>query len=126
MPDDKKKPSDGQEEKSGDKRVRNRTKRRLMVKYGTSVAEKTAFTKNVSETGLFVHTNAVFKPGTTIQVHIEFPSRTFSMWAKVVWAKKVPPQLAHVLECGMGLCFVDPSAEWLSFFRDWSRKIQGL
>ena len=125
MPDDKNKPA-GTSAKANDKRVRNRTKRRLMVKYGTSTADKTAFTKNVSETGLYVQTNAVFAPGTTIQVQIEFPSRQFSMWARVVWAKKVPPQLAHVLDCGMGVCFIDPTPEWLSFFRDWSRKLQGL
>ncbi len=124
MPDDKKKAA-GTQEKAGEKRVRNRTKRRLMVKYGTSTADKMAFTRNVSETGLFVQTNAVFSPGTTIQVQIEFPSRQFSMWARVVWAKKVPPQLAHILECGMGVCFIDPTPEWLSFFRDWAKKIQG-
>ena len=89
----------------GDKRSGNRAKRRLMVRYGTSAAEKTAFTKNVSETGLFVQTNQVFKPGSTIQVLIQFPDRSFSMWARVVWAKAVPPQLAHILECGMGICF---------------------
>jgi len=107
-------------------RTINRAKRRLMVRYGTSVAEKTAFTKNVSETGLYVQTNNVFKPGTTIQVNIQFPDRTFSMWARVVWAKTVPPQLAHVLDCGMGVCFIDPSPEWLSFFRTWSKGSPGL
>jgi len=93
-----------------------------MVKYGTSSAEKTAFTRNVSETGLFVQTNIVFKPGTTIQVQIQFPDRTFSMWGRVVWAKTVPPQLAHILDCGMGVCFIDPSADWFSHFREWSKK----
>lgn len=110
---------------ANEKRVKNRTKRRLMVRFGTSAAEKTAFTKNVSETGLFVQTNAVFKPGTTIQVQLQFPDKKFSMWARVVWAKTVPPQLAHILECGMGVCFIEPSAEWLSYFRDWSNKIGG-
>ena len=106
-----------------DKRVKSRAKRRLMVRFGTSTADKTAFTKNVSETGLFVQTNAVFKPGTTIHVQLQFPDRQFSMWARVVWSKAVPPQLAHVLECGMGICFIDPSAEWLSYYRDWAKKI---
>jgi Tfp pilus assembly protein PilZ len=109
--------------KQGDKRVANRAKRRLMVKYGTSAAEKTAFTKNVSDTGLFVQTNQVFKPGTTIQVQIQFPDKTFSMWARVVWAKAVPPSLAHILECGMGLCFIDPSPEWFAHYRDWAKKV---
>ena len=109
-----------------DKRNINRAKRRVMVRFGTSAADKTAFTKNVSETGLFVQTNSVFKPGTTIQVNIKFPDREFSMWARVIWAKAVPPQLAHVLECGMGVCFIDPSPEWLAHFREWGKKSGGL
>lgn len=112
--------------KPHEKRIHNRAKRRLMVKYGTSNADKTAFTKNVSETGLFVQTNQVFRPGTTIQVQITFPDRSFSMWARVVWAKAVPPQLAHILECGMGVCFIDPSPEWIEFFREWGKKMGTL
>jgi Tfp pilus assembly protein PilZ len=108
--------------KPGDKRTRNRAKRRMMVRYGLSTPEKTAFTKNLSETGLFLMTNQVFKPGTTIQVQIQFPTETFSLWARVVWAKVVPPQLSHVLECGMGVCFVDPGDEWKTFFLAWKKK----
>lgn len=102
------------------KRIIVRTKRRLMVRYGANAPERSGFTKNLSATGLFVHTNQVFAPGTTIQVEINFPDRVVSHWARVVWAKKVPPQLAHLLECGMGLCFVNPSAEWIEYFREWS------
>lgn len=107
---------------ANEKRNVHRAKRRVMVKYGPSAVDKTAFTKNVSETGLYVHTNQVFKPGTTIHVQLQFPNRTFSMWARVVWAKAVPPQLAHVLECGMGICFIDPSPEWIAFFREWGKQ----
>jgi len=105
-----------------DKRAHNRAKRRMMVRYGASAADKTAFTKNVSETGLFLQTNQVFKPGSTIHVQIQFPKDTFSMWARVVWAKTVPVGLAHVLECGMGVCFIDPSPEWIAFFHEWKKK----
>jgi Tfp pilus assembly protein PilZ len=103
-------------------RTLNRAKRRMMVRYGVSTTDKAAFTKNVSETGLFLQTNQVFKPGTTIQVQIQFPQNTFSMWGRVVWAKTVPPSLAHVVECGMGIRFVDPPAEWSTFFHEWAKK----
>ena len=102
-----------------DKRDNTRTRKRLMVKYGTDKTDRTGFTKNLSETGLFIGTNNVFRPGTTIQVEIQFPERKYSMWAKVVWAKKVPTQLAHVLECGMGVCFVETPPDWLEFFHTW-------
>ena len=104
-----------------EKRVIKRAKRRVMVRFGTRTPDKTAFTKNVSETGMFLQTNTVFKPGTTIQVQAEFPDQTFSMWARVVWAKKVPPQLAHILGSGMGVCFIDPAPEWLKFYQHWAK-----
>lgn len=107
--------------KPGGKPTRNRAKRRIMVRYGLSTADKTAFTKNLSETGLFLQTNQVFKPGTMIQVQIQFRQETFSLWARVVWAKVVPPQLAHVLECGMGVCFVNPTPDWDAFFQKWKK-----
>jgi hypothetical protein len=44
------------------------------------------------------------------------------MWGRVVWAKVVPPQLSHVLECGMGICFIDPSDDWKTFFLAWKKK----
>jgi len=109
-------------EKPNSRRTQGRAKRRIMVKYGLSTAEKVAFTKNLSETGLFIQTNTVFKPGTTIHVAIQFPQETVSMWAQVVWAKVVPPQLAHVLECGMGVHFIDPPSDWKSFFLEWKKK----
>jgi Tfp pilus assembly protein PilZ len=108
--------------KPNDKRTQNRARRRLMVRYGQGSADKTAFTRNLSETGLFLQTNSVYKPGTTIQVQIQFPNETFSLWARVVWAKVVPPSLAHVLECGMGLCFIDPTPDWKGFFKDWKKQ----
>jgi hypothetical protein len=108
-----------------DKRRIKRSLRRVMVRYGTRTPDRTAFTKNVSETGMFLQTNSVFKPGTTIQVQAEFPDRTFTMWARVVWAKKVPPQLAHLLGSGMGICFIDPTSEWIQYYREWTRHWAG-
>ena len=108
------------------KRGMGRARKRMMVRYGVDKADKTAFTINLSETGVNLKTNTVYKPGTTVQVELKFTDRTFSMWARVIWAKKVPPQLAHVLECGMGLCFVDPTPEWLEYFEAWSKGQPGI
>jgi hypothetical protein len=89
-----------------------------MVRFGTAKADRTGFTKNLSATGLCIRTNSVYKPGTTLQVEVQGPDKTYSMWAKVVWAKKVPAQLAHVLDCGMGLALVNPDPGWLEFLQD--------
>lgn len=107
----------------GEKRITRRAKRRIMVRFGEGSPSRTAFTKNLSETGLFLQTNFVCHPGTVLSVEMHFPGRTFSAWARVVWAKRVPPQLAHVLECGMGVCFLEPTPEWLAFYQDWSRAV---
>ena len=48
-----------------------------------------------------------------------FPERTFALRGRVVWAKKVPAQLAHVIECGMGIRYVQPSAEFRDYFERW-------
>ena len=105
-----------------DKRTNDRSRKRLRVRYGVERLEKTAFTKNISETGVYLQTNQVYAPGTTLQLEIDFPGRAVGLWARVVWAKKVPPQLAHVLECGMGLCFIDPGADWYQFFSQWQKE----
>ena len=106
-----------------DKYDRNRTasraRRRMMVHFGVPLPDKTGFTKDISETGLFIRTNNVLAPGKTIQVRIEFPENSFTLWAKVVWAKKVPPQLAHIMDCGMGVCFIEPPANWVKFCKEW-------
>ncbi|MBD3869219.1 MAG: PilZ domain-containing protein [Acidobacteria bacterium] len=106
-------------------RCASRAKRRLMIRFGIQMPEKTGFTKDISETGLFIRTNSVLPPGRTIQVQIEFPKETFTLWAKVIWAKKVPPQLAHIMDCGMGVHFVEPPASWLKFCKEW-KESQGL
>jgi Tfp pilus assembly protein PilZ len=103
-------------------RKQKRAPKRLMVRFGTRGPEKTAFTKNISETGVYLATNAVYQPGSTIEVTIHFPERTWTFWAKVAWAKKVPANLAHVLECGMGVHFVEPGEEWVAFFTAWKER----
>lgn len=104
------------------KRVTTRERKRLMVRFGVSKPERTGFTKNISETGLFINTNQVLRPGTMLAVEVHFSDRTFSHWARVVWAKQVPAQLAHVVECGMGIRFMDPAPDWGEYYLRWKEK----
>lgn len=106
--------------REGDDRSAPRARKRLKVRFGVEFPDKTAFTKNLSATGMCLRTNQVLKPGTTVQLEIHGPDRTYSVWARVVWAKRVPPQLAHVLDCGMGVRFIQPGDDWLDFCREWS------
>ena len=104
---------------SCDKRDKHRNPKRVMVRYGTRMPDKTAFTKNISATGLFIQTNSVFKPGSTIQVHLLFPDQEFILWARVRWAKKVPPQLEGIVATGMGVQFVEPNQYWIDYYREY-------
>ena len=101
---------------SCDKREDRRERRRVMVRYGTRATDKTAFTRNISERGLFLQTHQVMAPGSTIQVKVQFPDREFHMWARVRWAKRAPGQLMGIVAAGMGIKFVDPPSEWLEYF----------
>jgi Tfp pilus assembly protein PilZ len=100
-------------------RVHDRKRARVMVRFGVSGPEKTAFTMNVSLSGAFIRTNSVFRPGTTIHVELELPQQSYGHWAQVVWAKKVPPELAHSLPCGMGVRFINPGSDWQKTFEAW-------
>jgi hypothetical protein len=124
-PEDRGKPRGVAATKDRDKRGPERTKRRILVRFGDEISSRSGFTKNLSETGIFIQTNLVSRPGSMIHVELEFPEAKFTMWARVQWGKKVPPQLAHILECGMGLQFVDPPPEWAAFYREWRKKIAG-
>jgi hypothetical protein len=36
-----------------------------------------------------------------------------------VWAKRVPAELAHTLQCGMGVRFINPGGDWEETFESW-------
>jgi Tfp pilus assembly protein PilZ len=96
-----------------------RTLGRLRVRFGIEKPERSAFTMNVSQTGAFIHTNQVYPPGKTIKVEFNFPDRSISVHAHVVWAKRVPREMAHLLRCGMGVRFINPGPEWVELFDSW-------
>lgn len=108
-----------------EKQAHPRTRGRIRVRYGPETVERSAFTMNISMTGAFVRTNNVYAPGTTLKVEFNFEERAVTVFAKVVWAKKVPPQMAHLLHCGMGLRFVNPGPDWSELFEAWEQQRGG-
>lgn len=111
------------DKRSGDgtRRVRGRA----LVRFGVEKLDRTGFSKNLSQGGLFIGTNNVHPPGTVLQLSLQFPDATFSLWGRVAWAKKVPPQLAHLLECGMGIEIIQPPPEWVEFFSRLKKRFGG-
>ncbi len=104
-----------QDMKSRQSRVRGR----IRVRFGEAQPERMAFTMNVSKTGAFIRTNNVYAPGRTIKVEFNFDNDSTTLFAQVMWAKKVPPQLAHLLQCGMGVRFINPGPEWDALLKKW-------
>ena len=97
----------------------SRVRGRIRVRFGETHPDRMAFTMNVSHTGAYISTNNVYAPGKTIKVEFNFEDKATTLFARVVWAKKVPAQRAHLLPCGMGLRFIDPSPEWDALLEKW-------
>ena len=102
----------------GPKQVR-RTKRRLAVRFGAGKPERLGYTQNISETGLYIETNYVIDPGTDLQLEIDTREQKFEMWATVVWARRIPPNLQSVMRGGLGCRFAHPSQDWIDFYHRW-------
>ena len=102
-----------------DRQAHPRIRGRIRVRFGVDALDRSAFTMNVSLSGAFIRTNQVFPPGTTIKVEFNFEDGPLTVYAKVVWAKKVPPQMGHLVLCGMGIRLLQVGPEWLQKFEVW-------
>ena len=79
---------------------------RYIVRYGlTRALECKSFVADISDTGLYLKTNRVFKPGSRIYMTIEIHKELFECEGEVRWAKRVPPGLERIARCGMGIKF---------------------
>ena len=92
---------------------------KLRVEFGTDAYEREALAETLSEGGVYINTNEVYRSGTRLRVRIEFPDRTVHHSAEVVWAIRVPEHQRAAMMCGMGLSFLDPDPGWAAFFRRW-------
>ena len=115
--------SDQLAHKSGsDERSVRRVSQRLMVRYSVSNGpNETAFTRNISETGLFIQTNMALTPGSMLEVQLELMKRQFTMCAEVMWVQMVPAQLTHEMQAGMGVNFIDPPEAYTDTYRAWAK-----
>jgi uncharacterized protein (TIGR02266 family) len=92
---------------------------RLPVHYGASGEERSAFAENISEGGMYINTNEVYRVGDRLNLRIEFPEGTLQKRGEVVWAIRAPEHQRDALMCGMGISFADGDPAWPSFFRRW-------
>ena len=90
-----------------DKRDIVRHKKRLTVRFGIEEATRVAFTEDVSLTGMFIKTPNICPPNTRIRIEFEVANDRVELEARVMWAKKVPQNLFHLVKkSGMGIRFL--------------------
>lgn len=91
-----------------EKRDIKRHKKRITVRFGIDEASRVAFTEDISLTGMFIKTPNIVPPNTKIRIVMELTnSRNVEIEARVMWAKKVPQNLFHLVKkSGMGVRFL--------------------
>ena len=88
-----------------DKRDTRRLRKRMTLRFGIDNPVRLAFTEDLSTTGLFIKTTNICPPGSKIVVELS-PNDTdqVRLECRVMWAKKVPPQMIHLVKkSGMGV-----------------------
>ncbi len=88
-----------------DKRDKKRLRKRLTLRFGITQPTRIAFTEDISPEGMFIKTTNISAPGSTVLIDIDIQENlTVSLEARVMWAKKVPPQMIHLVrKSGMGV-----------------------
>jgi hypothetical protein len=87
-----------------EKRKLLRLRKRLQAKFGVVEPTRIGFTEDFSDTGLFIKSAVVLNPETILRVELIIPGyEPIELTAKVMWAKKVPPNLLARVKGGMGV-----------------------
>src|SRR6185369_4998778 len=91
-----------------EKRDIKRHKKRLSIRFGIDEATRVAFTEDISRTGMFIKTANVCPPNSKIKIEfILTDNNKIELEARVMWAKKVPQNLFHLVKkSGMGVRFL--------------------
>lgn len=89
------------------RRRHDRTKKRLVVRFGTGELAHSGYTQDVSESGIYLQAGTVHPPGTILYLQIDFPEGSVTKQGVVRWCKDVPAALQRSLRGGMGLEFTE-------------------
>ncbi len=94
------------------KRLLARQRKRLQLELSGPAGAGMGFTENVSATGLLVHSNLVFPPGSRVRVTLRLPDGgTTSFDTEVRWSRRVEGALALTAKNSMGLRLLAPPDE---------------
>lgn len=91
----------------------------LQVRFGIHGLDRRAGVANISEGGMCVKTNEVYKTGIRILIAVDLPGGEVHLRGEVVWAIRVPEHQTEYMEHGMGVQFLDAGPEWRKAFEAW-------
>lgn len=88
-----------------DKRDKQRIRKRIALEFGTGdITARKAFSEDISPLGMFIKTANVSNPNTVLRIELEHNNQRISLDARVMWAKRVPQNLFHLVKkSGMGV-----------------------
>lgn len=95
-----------------------RHKKRIEVRYGTDNPTYQGYSGNISRSGMMIRTTRVFGPGTILKVEIKAPACNFVFDARVEWARAGTVQLLPTGRVGMGVRFIEPPEDFLTWLSD--------
>ena len=90
---------------------------RVIVRYGLErPLQLNSFITDFSDTGVYLKTNRVFKPGTKLLMSIEVSGISYDCEGIVSWSKKVPRGMERLVKNGMGIRFSALPKELLDIY----------
>ncbi len=102
-----------------DKRRHRRVALRTTIKYGLEKPPThTSFVKDLSESGVHIQANRIFKPGTKLYLTVFINDSSFDVEGIVTWAQKAPPGMISVARSGMGIEFTSMSKGLIDFCKE--------
>jgi Tfp pilus assembly protein PilZ len=79
---------------------------RVLVRYGPENPPKyNSFITDFSDTGVYLKTNTVFRPGTDLFLTVEVDGTKYECKGIVSWSKRVPRGMERTAKNGMGIKF---------------------
>ncbi len=91
----------------------------LQVRFGIHRLDHRAPVANISEDGMCIRTNEVYKTGSRILIALDLPGGEVHLRGEVMWAIRVPEHQTEYMEHGMGVQFLDAGPEWRKAFDAW-------
>ena len=86
-----------------ERRGRDRSRRRIPVRYGPDSGCHLGYTSDLGEKGLFLQGNTLYPPNTILHLTMEVPEGVRGLRGIVRWVKEVPQAFRRNLRGGMGV-----------------------